>query len=147
MPKLMLGVIDVIYDDPDTKKVTTTGEVAGHLENKYHPMRVFIEEHWDDISELVVSAFETEVESIAQGAEPVLEINVGKVDQMFRDFLSHEEWEGVSGQRIAAAEEGSSKRFKNKKETGDNVKKERTSRPAFVDTGLYQANMRTWVDK
>jgi hypothetical protein len=51
MPILHLGVVDIPYVDASRKKsaTATTGQVAGWLEDKYHPMEVFVALHGQDV--------------------------------------------------------------------------------------------------
>jgi hypothetical protein len=153
MPKLMLGVVDVAYSDGDGAK--TTGDVAGYLEDEYHIMRTFLESYEDRIGEFLADAMVGEIESLAQGKPVTIfgkdvsthlgdrvisgsSVN-GKIEESFRDFLDSREWKQTSGQDVDAANQGVSHRMKQ-------PLKKRKARPEFVDTGLYQASFRAWIE-
>ncbi|VWB07208.1 hypothetical protein [Burkholderia lata] len=152
--KLMLGVVDAAYSDDQDGK--TTGEVAGYLENEYHVMRTFLELYEERIGEFLADAMAGEIESLAQG-KPVaifgrdvdtqlgdrvisgMSVN-GRIEEAFRDYLDACEWQGVSLQRVQAADDGVNHR---KKRPYANAN---PARPAFVDSGLYQAAFRAWTE-
>ncbi|HQT24977.1 MAG TPA: hypothetical protein PLK99_00060 [Burkholderiales bacterium] len=127
------------YSDPEVKGSVTTGEVAEFLESKYHVMEVFYELYQQKIAEKLAAAMAEKIESIAQGNPNVRlkTFDVGDIELAFRQYLSADEWQKISGQRIAAAELGISHRKKDKKRAGP--------RPAFIDTGLYQQTFKSWV--
>lgn len=151
--QLMLGVVDAAYTDADGGK--TTGEVAGYLENEYHVMRTFLELYEDQIGEFLADAMAGEIESLAQG-KPVaifgkdidtklgnrvisgMSVN-GKIEEKFRDYLDAREWQNLSGQKVGAADAGVNHRKKKP------YAQQNKARPAFVDTGLYQAAFRAWT--
>lgn len=143
MQKLHLGVNDVAYSDPDAKGATTTGQVAEILEAKYHVMRVFTELEGDKIADLVAGQMAGAIESLSQGA-PVENIwrgiRLDKIEADFRHYLDADTWQKVSGQTIAAAAAGVSHRFKKPRQ-------KRGPRPAFIDTGLYQASFRAEIER
>ncbi len=136
--KLQLGVNDVAYSDPDASGATTTGQVAEILEQKYHVMRVFVELSGQKIADQLAHEMSGALKSLEQGkpaAQVFKAIKMDKVEKDFRDYLDADTWQKVSGQTIAAAAAGVSHRFKKPRE-------ERVSRPAFIDTGLYQSSFR-----
>jgi hypothetical protein len=154
MTRLMLGVVDVAYSGEDGAK--TTGEVAGYLEDEYHIMRTFLEVYEDRIGEFLADAMAGEIESLAQGKPVVIfgkdvdtqlgdrvisgaSVN-GKIEESFRDYLDAREWEALSGQKVEAADSGVTQR---KKRSNANSN---PARPAFVDTGLFQASFRAWLE-
>lgn len=140
MPVLSLGVTDVAYSDPDAKGAVTTGEVAEFLEQKYHVIETFYELHKQQISDELGSAVAERIESLLQGNPGTSsDLAVDGIDEMFRKYLDAGEWEAVSGQMVMAARTGVSHRKKKKKREG--------ARPAFIDTGLYQASFRSWLHK
>jgi hypothetical protein len=152
--KLLLGVVDAAYSDKDGGK--TTGDVAGYLENEYHVMRTFLEIYEDQIGDFLADAMAGEIESLAQG-KPVtifgkdidthlgdrvisgMSVN-GRIEEAFRDYLDAREWQGTSGQTVEAADAGVNHRKKRP------YSSKNTARPAFVDTGLYQASFRAWTE-
>jgi hypothetical protein len=154
MTKLMLGVVDVAYSDGDG--ATTTGDVAGYLEDEYHVMRTFLEMYEDKIGEFLADAMVGEIESLAQGKPVTIfgkdvdthlgdrvisgqSVN-GKIEEAFRNYLDAREWKQVSGQTIEAAEQGVSLR---KKQT---TPKKPKARAEFFSTGLYSASFRAWTE-
>ncbi|WP_455387437.1 hypothetical protein [Petrachloros mirabilis] len=139
MPTLHLGVMDVAYSDPEVKGSVSTGEVAEFLENKYHVMEVFFELYQKKIAEQLSEAMAERIESMVQGNTnlDMKNFDVGTIERMFRQYLSADEWQKISGQQIKAARLGISHRKKQKKREGP--------RPAFIDTGLYQQTFKSWV--
>ncbi|ATF90170.1 hypothetical protein CO712_20905 [Burkholderia gladioli pv. gladioli] len=106
-------------------------------------MRVFLEMYEEQIGELLANEVAGEIESLAQG-KPVgklsLDLSTGRIGELFRDFLDAREWKQASGQAIAAAEDGVNHR-KKKPYASSNP-----ARAEFIDTGLYQASFRAWVE-
>jgi hypothetical protein len=153
MVKLCLGVVDVAYSDGDG--ATTTGDVAGYLEDEYHVMRTFLELYEDEIGTLLADAMAGEIEGLAQG-RPVLifgknvetkledrtisgvSVN-GKIEEEFRNYLDSREWKQVSAQAVEAADKGV-------KHSKKNPYAKRDARAEFFDTGLYSASFRAWVE-
>ncbi len=139
---LVLGVIDVAYEDGKT-----TGEVAEILENRYHVMEIFSIERHAKIESALVDAVMGAIEhTVMRKNTPPGDIFLGateKIAQEFRDFLDAGEVEKIMPitQPIAAAQMGVNSR----KKSGVNAGNE--ARVAFVDTGLYQASMRAWIEK
>ena len=139
MTTLHLGVVDVAYSNADGAK--TTGEVAQYLEDEYHVMRVFLETNEGKIGDWLAQSMAGEIENMMAG-KPAgkLAINTEKIDERFRDFLASREWKQASMQTIAAAEAGLTHRKKKITAKG------RSARAEFIDTGLYQASFRSWID-
>jgi hypothetical protein len=155
MVTLNLGVVDVAYTEDG--KSTTTGDVAEFLEADYHVMRTFLELHEDEIGNFLADAMVGEIESLAQG-KPVLALASrdvsthlgdrvisgqsvnGRIEEAFRDYLDSGEWNRTSGQKVAAADAGINHRKKNP------YSQKNKARASFVDTGLYQASFRAWLD-
>ena len=150
--KLILGVVDVGYSEAG--KTTTTGDVAEHLENKYHIMRTFYELNEDFIGEALAEQAASMVENLAMGVDTSRDLTTdlrgrtisgnsfgGRIEERFRDFLDSGEMSRLlpASMQSAAAAAGVSHR---KKSPYAQANRERT---AFVDTGLYQASMRAWV--
>lgn len=168
---LHLGVVDIPYADssyeappkkmrlggakrgkaeaPPTKKgggAKTTGDVAEILEDKYHVIEFFYE---DLGGELIAGALENSVlgaiESVVLGApvdsiRPTAEAE-GEIEAAFRHFLDQREMDGhAPGVPTAASVAGVNHRFLHP------YAKSNKSRPSFIDTGLYQANFKAWVD-
>jgi len=136
--KLSLGVENAAYSDPDAKGATTTWEVAEILEKKYHVMEVFYELNAQKIADQLAAGMAKQLRTLNAGAprpRAVLPGTMEKIGSDFRRYLDANEWESITGQRIAAAHNGDQLRFKKKKK----------ARPAFIDTGLYQSNFRAFV--
>jgi hypothetical protein len=154
MVTLCLGVVDVAYTEDGES--TTTGEVAGYLEDEYHVMRTFLELHEDEIGEFLADAMAGEIESLAQG-KPVIPLAAhdvttqlgdrviegqsvnGRIEEAFRDYLDAREWKQVSGQTVDAAEQGVNHRKKHPYSSKNKARAE------FQDTGLYSASFRAWL--
>lgn len=153
MPTLHLGVVDVGYTDGDGS--TSTGDVAGYLENRYHIMRTFLEQEEKFIEDQLIDAVAGAIESIAQG-RPVPGLNTALgtkldtrqlfgasvnqcIEERFRDFLDSGEMNRYlpPKQQSQAAAAGINHRKKDPN-TGQ-------ARQAFIDTGLYQAAFRAWM--
>lgn len=140
--KLHLGVLEVPYDEGNA----TTGEVAEILEEKYHLLETFADMFGHDV---IAAAFEasarTAVEDLFSGAPAgslslTLEATQG-VETSFREFLDRKMFDGtIPGVPTEAAREGVNHRFAHPNA------KSNSARPSFVDTGLYQASMRTWTE-
>ena len=158
MTTLHLGVVDVGYSDKEGSK--TTGEVAEHLENKYHIMRAFFELYETQIGDILADQVAGAIESIAQGAPPPrLGKDVftqlggrslagrsfgGKIEDKFRMFLDAGEMQRLLPPKYQVSEKTLKTSSRRKQKQKQN--KDKPSRPAFVDTGLYQASFRAWVD-
>jgi hypothetical protein len=166
---LHLGVIDVLYNDNDIDQpielvknikkrkfkkpikqkeqkkntVVSTGFVAEILENKYHIMENFINLQMKDFTQelenALVGSFETMVRTGIAAEEP-FQTACSKLEHSFKLFLSLKKLDalGIDGVPTKAAKDGISKRFKK----GQGPK----NRPSFIDTGLYEASFKAWID-
>ncbi len=162
--KLLLGVENVAYSDPDASGATTTAEVAEILEAKYHVMRVFVELHGQEIADVIGQGIADDLEALANDeriGKQMLMGSMGKIESEFRDYLGADEWQHTTGQSIAAAQNGVSHRFKNAQNRTVSARgvvkagggagltivanKKRGPRPAFIDTGLFSASFRAEV--
>jgi hypothetical protein len=164
MPTLHLGVLDVGYVQTESapkrapkrprkgphkahaKKYQniSTGDVAEILESKYHPMEIFFEQHKEDIAADLEGSLAGALESLLMGAPPSLDAfgsATSQIEDRFKKFLSEKEMEGLGypGVPTKAALMGVSHRFLH-------PYKKRPPRPSFIDTGLYQASFKSWVD-
>lgn len=164
MPILHLGVIDIPYVDnsePKSRKKSgrpgphkahvkkyknlTTGDVAEILEDKYHVIEHFYENNEEKIAERLENSLAGALESILMGAPLSISafgMATSAIEDRFKDFLSLKELDalGYPGIPTLASLEGVSHRFKN-------PYAKRPPRPSFIDTGLYQASFKSWVDK
>jgi hypothetical protein len=139
--KLHLGVADIAYTHD--KSTTTTGEVAQHLEDKYHVMRVFLEENEEFIGDKMAQSISNAIQLIGKGRPAPKNPLIGSQDAIqarFRQFLDSGEMEKImpATQPIAAAQAGVNHRKKHP------YAKENKSRRAFIDTGLYRSSFRAW---
>ena len=138
MMTLHLGVMDVPYA---TGGITTAG-VAQILEDKYGVMDGFVFLYEPEIHDALDDSVAGAIESLMAGAPPDIDpfgSGTSKIEKLFRDYLDKEETNliGATGVPTAAALAGKSKRFK--RNSGP-------PRPSFIDTGLYQASFKAWVD-
>lgn len=163
MGTLHLGVIDLAYSDADTAGGQTTFQVAEILEEKYQVMKVFVQQHEDEIVKAVTDRYRNVLNRVLEGNSRALnerEWPMPKIVSAFRDYLSNDEWQKVTGRSIAAAKAGISHRFKDP--TGRAVRvgsiasgkatkytigaaRQGEPRPAFIDTGLYQRSFQAWL--
>jgi hypothetical protein len=141
MPILHLGVID----QPYAEGAKSTGDVAEILESKYEVMGKFAEKHEQDIAGDLENSLEGVLENMMLGGPTVapdqaFAAGTSAIEHRFKQFLSLKEMDslGVPGVPTQAALAGKSKRFK----SGYGPK----PRPSFIDTGLYQANFKAWID-
>jgi hypothetical protein len=145
VPVLHLGVADVPYNEPATKKAPsgeTTGGVAELLEDKYHIMRIFFEEHKSDVALALENSLAGALENLLMGAPAnVTPLGEGaaKIESAFKRFLEDKEMDrlGYPGVPTKASLLGISRRFKGKRGP---------PRPSFVDTSLYESSFKTWLD-
>lgn len=144
--RLELGVQEFLYADAGESE--TTGQVAEWLENKYHIMRSFFEIKEEQINEEIANFFAGLIESLAMGMPmqaAITRLQTGifdKIERMFRDFLDAEEMNKIlpTHMHSQAAKKGIRTRMKKKIREG-------VARAAFVDTGMYQASFRAWLEE
>jgi hypothetical protein len=138
---LNLGVVDVGYKDDGGQ--TTTGDVAGYLEDKYHIMRIFFELNEDFITGEIDNAVAGAIQTMAMGGPNTIELGgaMNKIEERFRDFLDSGEMHKIlpESQHSQAALKGI-----NHRKISPNTQKDQ--RQAFVDTGLYRAAFRSWIE-
>ncbi|GGA00440.1 hypothetical protein [Dyella caseinilytica] len=137
---LNLGVVDVVYTDGDG--TTTTGDVAGYLESRYHIMRIFLEENEGFIHDCITNEVAGAIEIIAQGKRvPKLELRpaMSRIEERFRDALDSGELHRIlpQSQQVSDATLKTSSRKK--------VMTQTESRQAFIDSGLFQNSFLAWV--
>ena len=151
--KLLLGVLDVKYSDAHgvfqrkngTPPDTSTGEVAGYLEDKYHIIEIFFEERQEKISKWMAEAISHQIADLLSGAQPnrdPLFSAMQKIELEFRMFLDSDEISSILPTKLQsqAAIAGVTHRRKSGYTKGN------VSRPLGIDTGLYQASFRAWTD-
>jgi hypothetical protein len=148
MTVLHLGVVDIPYNLPAPKRRNkvgaqpTTGDVAGWLENRYHVMEHFWQIHQADVAGAVERSLAGALETVLMGGPPSHDpfgTAAGAIEEEFRRMVEGKELDrlGYPGIPTRASLEGVSHRFKAKKGP---------PRPSFVDTGLYVASFKAWVD-
>lgn len=140
MVSLVLGVIDVPYDNKGGE-ATTTAMVANFLEAKYHVMETYVTVHQADIFRALNNSIEGALEDLFSGApmrDPFQDATA-EITSGFRLFLSTGEMErmGVAGVPTEASIKRRSLRFKKKQTNG--------YRPSFIDTSTYELSFRCWV--
>ena len=152
---LHLGVLDVPYQLPPPtgkrrRKITagtqTTGDVAGWLEDKYHLFENFYQLHQEDIAGDLEHSLAGTLENLLLGApaadpSQAFASATSQIEDRFKRFLSEKEMEklGYPGVPTQAALRGVSHRFAH-------PYAKRAPRPSFIDTGLLQASMKSWID-
>jgi len=124
----------------------TTGDVADFIERRYHLMERYCEMRRDFIGQVLAEAMRSKVEALHMGRGPQPGPLLGTTDladiaEDFRRTLDDRGFDGlVTGVPTAAAQAGVNHRLLHP------YAKSNPPRPSFIDTGLYQANMRVWVD-
>lgn len=141
MPTLHLGIADVPYTDGDK----TTGDVAEILEEKYGIMAFFVNDVGTDaIGRAIEQSAMDAITTLLAGGPPGMSLTAeaeSEIEAAFKLFLSQREMDGkVPGVPTAAAIRGVSHRLKRP------YVKSNPERPSFIDTGLYQASFKAWVD-
>lgn len=140
MSKVVLGVVNLAYADEEGG--TTTHEVAEILEKKYGVMDVFVQAHrqaiLDDVSKAYVTMLKRYLKTGSAWGNHH-EFPLERTDAAFRDYLSRDEWQKLTGRTIGAAQGGISSRKK--------AGRYETARPAFIDTGLYRRSFRAFLQK
>jgi len=137
---LHLGVIEIPYVDNAS---VGTGDVAEYLEHNYSLMETFAELHRDDIQNALVNSLEGAIENIFVGApvsNDMFSDATNTIQELFEfEYIEKEEMAGIiGGVPTQAALDRASSRFKGGKAS--------FQRPSFVDTGLFVASFRAWVD-
>lgn len=138
---LHLGVIDIPY--AHDQHGTTTGDVAGYLERRYHVIDRFVSLQYDGIADALADSFAGSMENIMMGAPA--DVNVfgtaeGDVKEMFNRYIEDEEivQTAAPGVPTKAALMGVNHRMKRARGP---------RRPSFRDTGLYVNSFTVWVEK
>lgn len=139
---LLLGVNDIPYSD---EKGVTTGDVAEYLEHKYHLVQIWAESNMQVIADDLAEGALDALESIMMGApatdNPLLGA-LSKIEEDFKTYLSDDGMAklGYPGVPTAAAKRGVNHRMKH-------PYAKRDPRPSFIDTGMFQANFRAWIEE
>lgn len=155
--RLVFGVVDISYSDASGGAATTTGHVAEILESRYHVMETFYVAREDKIADSLADSLSNAIADVVSGARrnsDPFQDGMRDIEREFRDFLDANEMSRIvaglsEGESAAfdwsktfssAANAGVRSRFKNR--TGN----DRSPRPVFVDTGLFQESFRAWVE-
>jgi hypothetical protein len=149
LTKLHFGVLDIPYTEAPEKGskkaasgTQTTGDVATWLEDKYHVLEIFYNQHQEEIVGALENGLAGSLENMMLGA-PVNANIFGtaesEITTLFRKFIESKEMDhlGYPGVPTKASLKGVNHRLKLKKGP---------VRPSFRDTGLYEASMRAWVE-
>lgn len=149
--KIELGVIDQPYADTSTG----TGDVAEFLEKKYGIIERFVDKHGEDIQTALEESFVNAFEDTVRGfpGRPAYASGLQKIQIMMKRWLSTQEIEGsgIPGVPTKAALMGKSSRFKSglnqvsMKKFNKGIR-QGARRPSFIDTGLYEASMKAWIE-
>lgn len=123
----------------------TTKEVAEELEAKYSIVETFYELEEDSITDLLEDAFADDIEEIMIGGTPtktgISDKATDKIEQKFRRNLANQRYDGViSGVPTIASLRGVS-------HLKQHPYAQRSLRPSFIDTGLYQRSFRVWIEE
>jgi len=146
-----LGVIDIPY----TNGGITTFEVAQILERRYGIMRFFVRQNKATIEKHVTKSLKSALLDLVNGAPLGRDPFAGameKVQEDFRDFLDSHGMDGKPGVPTKAALSGKSSRFKRFSPAagaflkGKKPNRPGVPRPSFIDSGLYQATFKAWVN-
>lgn len=155
--KLNLGVLEVAYSDAQSG-AKTTGDVAEILEAKYHVMETFYEAKKDKIDAILTDALGDMIADKftgSMGGNSFIDA-AEQIERLFRDFLDAGEMRHILDQ-MSESERAyyidSTGGFSGAGSRGVNHRKKRPyssknkPRPAFIDSGLYQASFRAWFSK
>ena len=145
MVTLHLGVIETKY--ADSKKSVGTGDVATFLEAKYGVLGSFVNTHISDIANDLAGSVMSQIMNLMMGApagDPFAQANQD-IATRAKQYISSGEAERVLSRGkpnpvpTQAAIDRKSSRMKSGKRTGQ--------RPSFIDTGMYQGALISWVDE
>jgi hypothetical protein len=153
MTTLHLGVTDIPYATAVPTKGRraastggqTTGDVAEILEDKYHIMEIFFEEHQKEIAVAVEESIGDALETLLSGHSPggnATAAASADIETLFKRFISNGEMDslGYPGVPTAAALAGVNHRLAHPYAKGN------AARVSFRDTGLYEASFKAWID-
>lgn len=124
----------------------TTFGVAQILEDKYGVMQAFADLHMPEIVGALEDAISGSIQSLFQGGSGAISSNAlaageSLIQNTFMKFLDERGFDGLlPGVPTQAAQRGVNHRLMRP------YAKSNPARPSFIDTGLYQANFRAWVD-
>ena len=156
-----LGVLDIPYvqapqefkwrkNSKSAKKIAkfaryqslSTFNVAQFIESKYGLMAAFAEKNMPYIADQMANSLAGAIEVVLSGSMPAGFDPYGSatsaIEHRFKEALSLKEFDGLPGVPTAASLKGTTSRKASKKGG---------SRPSFIDTGVYQASFKSWVDE
>ena len=127
-------------------KTMTAEDVAKILEAKYQILDTFEEVYGTRIQATILGRFTEVAGDVLSGARrrgdlgSLLKPATKEIERMFKQFLDNEEMNGrVPGVPTQAALTGVRHGRGSKTRQG-------VPRPSFIDTGIYRASFRAWVD-
>lgn len=146
---LVFGVVDVPYATPPSKTArarkavtTTTGEVAGWLEGKYHVMEHYYEARQKQITEALADSMAGALETLLAGGPADAPAPLAEAESFiqndFQQFMALDTLAtlGYPGIPTKAALDGVNTRLK---------KRKGAPRPSFIDSGAYVNSFRVWT--
>lgn len=124
----------------------TAGTVADYLEKQYHIVDVFWAMHGDEVVDLINDIAAERLEKVLAGELNIKDTSLArmskpampKIQAMFRNFLDKREMDGQEGVPTTAAINGISHWYRQERGRGQ--------RPSFVDSGIYRAAFRAWIE-
>ena len=157
MIKLHLGVIEV----PEIEGTTYT--VGKDLEKRYGLFSMFYNAHQQDIADLIATDAAIGLEMIEKGmptsVKSVFAVSGETITDKMHNFLTSQEVERVAGKYgeqgipTKAALEGINTRTlsgKTPKRIRKNQKFQKVvtgvRRPSFIDTGIFEASLKGWIE-
>ena len=150
--KLQLGIIDMPHPEGGT-----TYRVAIELEKTYKVFSVFADKNAqymaDAITKDISDRFTARLRKERTGA--AFAAANDQITDRFKQFIANAEMEklGIRGVPTKAALDGTSLRTKNNrmirkhKEGNTYLKVEGVRRPSFIYSGMFQNNLKCWVDQ
>jgi hypothetical protein len=134
---LHLGVLDIPYVDAEG---ITTGDVAEILEEKYGVLGAFMEVHGEEVATIMAEAVAGTIESLVAGVSiSPFAAAMPQIETLMKRWFTSQEVErvGLPGTPTGAALAGVNRRLK---------RAHGPRRPSFIDTGLYTASLKSWID-
>jgi hypothetical protein len=129
----------------------TTGDVAEILEEKYHVMTVFFEYRKKQIARDLEKGLAGALESVLMGG-PISGSAFGaacsQIEDRFKTDLAGRQFDarGIPGVPTAASGGTSRRQGGINHRLAHPYKNSNPARPSFIDTGLYSASFKVWVD-
>jgi hypothetical protein len=128
-------------------RTMTAEKVAGILEAKYNVVEMFNEIHEEEIKNIMHEGFKEVAERMISerggqtrsSMKNLMRPATKRIENMFRQFLDHEEMNGMIEGVPTDAAKGGKLRGRGK------ITKRGKQRASFVNTGIYKASFRAWV--